>query len=60
VLVGFFRNHGDFLDTNKYPNVLVGGLIFSSPTNFFLDQGRTSDQYSIQDNASWIHGKHTF
>ena len=60
VLVGFFRNHGDFLDSNKYPNVLVGGLIFSSPTNFFLDQGRTSDQYSIQDNASWIHGKHTF
>jgi len=55
---GFLRSDTAFLDTNAYDKFLVGGLIFNNPNNTFLQQGRKTNTYNIQDNANWSHGKH--
>ena len=41
------------------PPYLVTGTIFTNPTNTFLPQGRSVQTYHAQDNATWIHGKHS-
>jgi len=41
------------------PNLLISGTVFTDPINTFLPQGRTSHTYNIQDNANWIHGRHS-
>jgi hypothetical protein len=55
---GFMRSDTAFLDSNEYPKSIVGGLLFSNPVNTFLNQGRKVNTYSIQDNATWLKGKH--
>ena len=44
--------------TGTPPSSLVAGTIFTNPVNSFLPQGRDVKTYPIQDNASWVHGKH--
>ena len=56
--MGFARTKGNFDDSNDYPKVIVAGLLFTSPVNTFLEQGRQTNTYHIQDNAKWIRGKH--
>ena len=58
VRFGFLFNQGNFLNTNKYPSAIVGVLLFTNPVSTFLNQGRTTDTYQVQDNANWVHGKH--
>jgi hypothetical protein len=41
------------------PSVLFNGTIFTNPTNTFLPQGRTVQTYNAQDNANWVHGRHS-
>jgi hypothetical protein len=41
------------------PPALVTGTIFTDPQNTFLPQGRATHTYNLQDNASWIHGRHS-
>ena len=41
------------------PSDLVTGTIFTDPQNTFLPQGRTTHTYNLEDNASWIHGRHS-
>jgi len=55
---GFARANASFLDSNEYPKSIVAGLLFSNPVNTFLNQGRQTNTYHIQDNANWIRGKH--
>lgn len=55
---GFLRADTAFTDSNAYYKFLVGGLVFSNPNNTFLNQGRDTNTYNIQDNANWSHGKH--
>ena len=57
---GFMLSDTSFLDSNKYPAFLLSttNLLFNSPVNTFLNQGRTTNTYSIQDNATWMKGKH--
>jgi hypothetical protein len=55
---GFARTKGNFDDSNAYPKQLVAGLLFSSPVNTFLAQGRQTNSYPIQSNANWSKGKH--
>jgi Carboxypeptidase regulatory-like domain len=57
---GFMRSDTAFLDSNDYPKSLLSAtnLLFSNPVNTFLNQGRKVDTYSIQDNATWLKGKH--
>ncbi len=57
---GFMRSNTSFVDSNDYPKFLLSttNLLFNSPVNTFLNQGRTTNTYSIQDNATWMKGKH--
>jgi hypothetical protein len=55
---GFNLGPGVFNVSGEYPSFLVAGLVFTTPQNRFLRQGRDTDTYSIQDNASWIRGRH--
>jgi hypothetical protein len=57
---GFMRADTAFLDSNQYPSSIVAGLLFSSPVNTFLNQGRKVNTYSIQDNATWLKNRHEF
>ena len=57
---GFLRAATGFLDVDKYPTPIVGGTIFTSPVNNFLNQGRNVNTYNVQDNATWIRGRHQF
>lgn len=41
------------------PAFFVTGTLFTNPVNGFLPQGRNTNTYNIQDNANWIHGKHS-
>ena len=45
------------------PPYLIGGTIYSTPDALagspILAQGRNTRTYSIQDNATWTHGRHT-
>ena len=46
------------------PPYLIGGTYYSSPdaaaSASTLAQGRNTRTYSLQDNATWTHGRHTF
>ena len=55
---GFARTMGNFDDSNAYPKQILGGLLFSSPVNTFMAQGRQTNSYPIQDNVNWMKGKH--
>lgn len=55
---GFLRADTSFTDSNDYFKYLVGGLVFSNPNNTFLNQGRQTNTYNIQDNAMKIRGRH--
>jgi hypothetical protein len=48
----------EFLPSNTATGGLVGG-VFAQPVNGFLPQGRETNTYAIQDNATWTKGKHT-
>ena len=58
VRVGYLRTTTAFVDSNAYPSSIVAGLLFSSPVNTFLNQGRNVNNYHYQDNANWSKGKH--
>ncbi len=55
---GYNLAPGVFASSQKNPDYLVGGLIFSNPLETFLPQGRYTDTYNLADNASWVKGKH--
>ncbi|MBY0502804.1 MAG: TonB-dependent receptor [Bryobacteraceae bacterium] len=59
---GFLRSPSVFNRVDAVPALLVTGTgtnIFNLPQNNFLSQGRFTNTYSLQDNASWLKGKHT-
>ena len=55
---GFVLATGDFVDSNKYPAYQLSGLLFTDPVNTFMNQGRQTNTYNLQDNANWVKGKH--
>ncbi len=55
---GFALTHGNFDVSAPYPKQFVAGLLFSSPVNTFMAQGRDTNNYPIQDNATWFKGNH--
>ena len=57
---GFNLAPGDFLTSEKFGPYLVDGLVFSNPVNTAQNQGRDTDTYSLADNVTFIHGRHTF
>lgn len=55
-----------FLTSEKFPSFLVAssaltglGGLFSPTYNPFRAQGRYTDTYNFNDNATWVKGKHT-
>jgi hypothetical protein len=59
---GFMRADTAFVVSNDYPKFLLSAtnLLFSNPVNTYLNQGRKVATYSIQDNATWMKGRHEF
>jgi hypothetical protein len=55
---GFARANGSTDNSNSYPKQMVSGLLFNSPVNTFFEQGRQTNHYPVQNNASWIKGNH--
>lgn len=55
---GFQRDHVTFENRQGNPAILVGGLNFTSPLNSSLREGRTNLNYTLQDNANWVKGRH--
>jgi len=50
-----------FNTSSKNPEYFVTtGLLFSNPENTFLRQGRDTNTYNLQDNASTMKGRHNF
>lgn len=47
-----------FITTEKFPDRFVTGLLFSNPISTFLPQGRTTNTYSLMDNATTVKGRH--
>ncbi|HBY64647.1 MAG TPA: hypothetical protein DEH78_32915 [Solibacterales bacterium] len=62
---GFNRAHGTFNRRTDVPAFFVANnsnslpLIFSSPINETMPEGRNTDTYSLQNNANWVKGRHT-
>ncbi len=56
---GFNLTTAPFTTSETFPNAIAGGLIFSNPINTFRAQGRETNTYNFQDNATTVKGKHT-
>jgi hypothetical protein len=55
---GFNRTYGYFLSNDTNVPYILTGTLFTDPVNEFQPQGRTTNTYSISDDASWQHGRH--
>ena len=55
---GFALSPSLFVRADAKPAAIIAGSIFTNPVNDFLNQGRNTNTYSIQDNANWLKGKH--
>lgn len=49
---------GVFTTSEKFPAAIVTNFIFNNPLNTFRAQGRNTNTYAINDNATWVRGKH--
>ncbi len=47
-----------FATSQQFPGAIISGLIFTNPVNTFRAQGRNTNTYNINDNATWVKGKH--
>ena len=56
---GFNLAPVSFPTTEKFHSFFIAGMVFGSPINYFLPQNRTTNTYSLADNATYIHGRHT-
>lgn len=65
VRAGFNRAPALFLSSENFPAAIIGAPtasntngFFSNPLNTFRSQGRYTNTYNLNDNASWVRGKH--
>jgi hypothetical protein len=56
---GFNLAPGIFNTTEQFPRAILVGMVYSNPLNLFRDQGRFTNTYSLQDNATYTRGSHT-
>jgi hypothetical protein len=57
---GFALSPSKFLREGDNPPAIFTNSLYTNPVNDFLPQGRNTNTYSIQDNASWLKGRHDF
>jgi hypothetical protein len=55
---GFNRTYQYFLSSATNVPYILTGTIFTDPVNEMQPQGRTTNTYTISDDASWQHGRH--
>jgi hypothetical protein len=60
VRAGFDLTWGYFLTSQQFGGYLLTGMLYSDPVNEFMPQGRTTNTYSIGDDASYQRGNHFF
>ncbi len=56
---GFNLAPARFNVSTEFPQFILEGLVFDNPLNTFYPQGRDTNTYSVQDNASYVRGRHT-
>jgi hypothetical protein len=57
---GFSFADVPFVVRGKNPPFFITSLFYSTPQQSSeIGEGRRNHQFNIQDNANWIHGKHT-
>jgi hypothetical protein len=55
---GFNLAPGIFATSQQFGSAIVTGFVFNNPLNTFRAQGRNTNTYNLNDNATWVHGKH--
>src|SRR5262249_35148850 len=58
VRAGFNLSYGYFLPSQQFGAYYLTGLAFSDPVNEFLPQGRTTNTFSLSDDAAYQRGRH--
>lgn len=56
---GWQRSDPTFGNTSAQPAFYIQIPLINNPESGFDAQGRTTNIYSVQDNAVWTHGKHS-
>lgn len=56
---GFNKTPATWVSREATPTFLLASANFTIPVNPKLPESRTVDNYSLQDNANWVKGKHT-
>jgi hypothetical protein len=49
-----------FNTAQDFSQPILAPTLVSNPVNTFRRQGRNTNTYNIQDNATWVKGRHTF
>ncbi len=49
-----------FNTTQDFGSAIIAPTLVSNPVNTFRRQGRVTNTYNLQDNATWVKGRHTF
>ncbi len=57
---GFNLAPGTFITSEKFGDFILAGMIYSNPLNTFRAQGRDTNTYAQQSNASYVTGPHHF
>lgn len=47
-----------FATAEQFPTAIVTGFVFNNPLNTFRAQGRNTNTYNLNDNLTWVRGKH--
>jgi hypothetical protein len=58
VRAGFNLTYGYFFTNQQFGPYFFTGTIFSDPVNEFMPQGRTTNTFSLSDDAAYQHGRH--
>lgn len=56
---GYLLGGAPFITDQVFGDFTLSNFVFTNPDPNFRPQGRTTDTYTIQDNASYIWGNHT-
>jgi hypothetical protein len=57
---GVNRSPGEFANRQTQPAYFITGTVFSSPLESSeVSEGRQTNFFTMQDNANWIHGRHS-
>ncbi|WP_031498481.1 TonB-dependent receptor [Bryobacter aggregatus] len=63
---GFNLTSAPFLTSQKFDNEIIappqvsGVNLFNNPVNAFRANGRDTNTYNMQNNATWVKGRHSF